>query len=372
MFGVVVALAIHALLYGPQAALITEQFSPRLRYTGSSLAYTLAGVIGGAPAPLVLTALLAGFDSWWILGAYLALTAVLTGIGLVLARDPVVESEEDTTVAEGGAGMTVLDLNCDVAEGFGAWRIADDDALLTVVTGANIACGFHAGDPSAMRRACLGRGAARRGDRRARRLPRPRGLRPPVHRHRSRVADRRRALPAGRAVGVRRGGRRADRVREAARRAVRAIGSDDGQAGAVVEAVRQFDPALPVLGMPGSRWLALAAEAGLPTVPEAFADRAYLPDGRLVPRRAPGAVLTDPAAVASRVVRLVTTGELEAADGTMLAMRARSVCVHGDTPGAVDAGPGGPRGPARRGRGGAELRVRVLPVRGRGVAGGGR
>jgi MFS family permease len=86
--GVVGALVIHAVLYGPQAALITEQFSPRLRYTGSSLAYTLAGVIGGAPAPLILTALLAWLDSWWIVAAYLVLTAVVTVIGLVLARDP--------------------------------------------------------------------------------------------------------------------------------------------------------------------------------------------------------------------------------------------------------------------------------------------
>jgi MFS family permease len=100
VFGTVVALAIHASLYGPQAALIIEQFTPRLRYTGSSLAYTLAGVIGGAPAPLIFTALLAGFDSWWVLGAYLVLTAVATGIGLVLARDPAIESEEDTSVAE--------------------------------------------------------------------------------------------------------------------------------------------------------------------------------------------------------------------------------------------------------------------------------
>lgn len=87
-FGIVVALVIHAALYGPQAALITEQFSPRLRYTGSSLAYTLAGVIGGAPAPLVLAALLNWLDSWWILGVYLLLTAVLTVVGLWLARDP--------------------------------------------------------------------------------------------------------------------------------------------------------------------------------------------------------------------------------------------------------------------------------------------
>jgi MFS family permease len=91
VLGMVVALVIHATLYGPQAALITEQFSPRLRYTGSSLAYTLAGVIGGAPAPLILAALLNWTGSWLILAVYVVLTAVLTMVGLFLARDPVDE-----------------------------------------------------------------------------------------------------------------------------------------------------------------------------------------------------------------------------------------------------------------------------------------
>ena len=91
--GIVVALVIHAALYGPQAALITEQFSPRLRYTGSSLAYTLAGVIGGAPAPLILAALLNWLGSWWILGVYLLLSAVVTMVGLWLARDPADDDE---------------------------------------------------------------------------------------------------------------------------------------------------------------------------------------------------------------------------------------------------------------------------------------
>jgi MFS family permease len=91
VLGVVGALVIHAALYGPQAALITEQFSPRLRYTGSSLAYTLAGVIGGAPAPLVLAALLNWTGSWPILAGYLVLMAGLTMVGLWLARDPVDE-----------------------------------------------------------------------------------------------------------------------------------------------------------------------------------------------------------------------------------------------------------------------------------------
>jgi MFS family permease len=96
VLGVVVALVIHASLYGPQAALITEQFSPRLRYTGSSLAYTLAGVIGGAPAPLILAALLNWTGTWVVLGAYLVLTAVLTVVGLWLARDPREETVELT------------------------------------------------------------------------------------------------------------------------------------------------------------------------------------------------------------------------------------------------------------------------------------
>ncbi|RSM66857.1 MFS transporter [Amycolatopsis sp. WAC 01376] len=96
--GIVLALVIHAALYGPQAALVTEQFSPRLRYTGSSLAYTLAGVIGGAPAPLLFTALLAGFDTWVAIGVYLLATAVVSIIGVVLARDP--DREEEAAAME--------------------------------------------------------------------------------------------------------------------------------------------------------------------------------------------------------------------------------------------------------------------------------
>ncbi|GLY64828.1 MFS transporter [Amycolatopsis taiwanensis] len=92
--GMVVALAIHALLYGPQAALITEQFSERLRYTGSSLAYTLAGVLGGAVAPLVFTALLASYGSWVVVALYVVVTAVATGIGVALSR----KAPEETIV----------------------------------------------------------------------------------------------------------------------------------------------------------------------------------------------------------------------------------------------------------------------------------
>lgn len=101
--GVVVALGIHSFMYGPQAAFIAEQFSPRLRYTGSSLAYTLAGVIGGAVAPLVFTALLDAYDSWVPLALYVALTAVVTVTGLCLGRD----GDDSESDSDSDSGDTV-------------------------------------------------------------------------------------------------------------------------------------------------------------------------------------------------------------------------------------------------------------------------
>ncbi len=114
-----------------------------------------------------------------------------------------------------------------------------------------------------------------------------------------------------------------------------AIVEHETQAAAVVAAVRSFDPGLPVLGLPGSRWLALAEAAGLRPVPEAFADRAYTPLGTLVSRREPGAVLNDPDEIAARSVRLATDAEMVAIDGTRVRVAAESLCVHGDTAGAV-------------------------------------
>jgi UPF0271 protein len=112
--------------------------------------------------------------------------------------------------------------------------------------------------------------------------------------------------------------------------------TDAEQAGALVEALRLYDPTLPVLGLPGSEWLRQAAAAGLTAVPEMFADRAYTPAGRLVSRRLPDAVLHDPEAVAGRCAEWARTGTVTAVDGSRVEVRARSVCVHGDTPGAVD------------------------------------
>ena len=110
---------------------------------------------------------------------------------------------------------------------------------------------------------------------------------------------------------------------------------DEEQAAAVVAAVRAYDSSLPVLGLPGSAWLRLADEAGLTVVGEAFADRGYSPAATLVPRTEPGALVTDVDEVARRVVRMVTEGVVRAVDGSDVAVAARSVCVHGDSPGAV-------------------------------------
>jgi UPF0271 protein len=111
---------------------------------------------------------------------------------------------------------------------------------------------------------------------------------------------------------------------------------DAEQAEAVVAAVHAYDPGLPVLGLPGSAWLTLAEESGHPVFREAFVDRAYLPDGTLVPRTQDGSVLHDPDAVVAQAVRLATRKEVLAVDGTVVPVQADSLCIHGDTPGAVN------------------------------------
>lgn len=223
-----------------------------------------------------------------------------------------------------------MDLNADLGEGFGIWRLGDDAALLDVVTSANVACGFHAGDPATMRRVCDA--AAERG------------------------------VAVGAQVGYRDlagfGRRRIeydiDELRDDILYQIGALSAfglvayvkphgalyntaavDEGQASAVVTAVSTWDSDLPVLCQPGSVLARRAVEAGLRVVAEGFADRAYLPDGRLMPRSRPGAVVSDGAMVAERAVRLAVSGEVVAADGTVVACPVESLCVHGDTPGAA-------------------------------------
>lgn len=232
--------------------------------------------------------------------------------------------------------MTAIDLNSDLGEGFGIWTLGDDAALLEVVTSANIACGFHGGDPGIMRRTCAAaveRGVAIGAQVSYRDLA---GFgRRKIDMPRAELTDdvlyQLGALDAFAQVA-------GDRVRYVKPHGAlyNAIGSDTEQAAAVVDAVLAYDASLPVLGLPGSEWLRLAAAAGLTAVPEFFADRAYTPEGRLVSRRSPGAVLHDAGQVADRCAAWARTGTVTAIDGSTVEVAARSVCVHGDTPGAVD------------------------------------
>ncbi|QMU77518.1 LamB/YcsF family protein [Streptacidiphilus sp. PB12-B1b] len=232
-----------------------------------------------------------------------------------------------------------VDLNADLGEGFGRWQLTDDQALLSVVTSANVACGFHAGDPSTMRRVCE--------------LAVERGVRIGAQvSYRDLAGFGRRAMDVPRAeladeiayqlgaldLFARAAGGRVAYLKPHGALYNRVV-SDEQQAGAVVDALLAYARAdgrsLPVLGLPGSALLRAAAAAGLPVVGEAFADRGYTPVGTLVPRTEPGAVLHEPQTVVDRAVGMARDGAVTAADGSRIAVRARSLCLHGDTPGAA-------------------------------------
>ncbi|SPM30220.1 Lactam utilization protein B (function unknown), partial [Mycobacterium terramassiliense] len=228
-----------------------------------------------------------------------------------------------------------IDLNADLGEGFGVWRLGDDAAMLGIVTSANVACGFHAGDPMGLLRVC--RSAAERGVRIGAQVSYRDlagfGRRYIDVAHDDLVADVVYQIGALQAIATASGSTVCYVKPHGA--LYNTIVTDPDQGAAVAEAVRMVDPALPVLGMAGSAFFDEAARLGLRTVAEAFADRAYQPNGRLVSRREPGALLHDPAEIADRVVTMVTSGRVTAIDGTQIGLTVESVCVHGDSPGAV-------------------------------------
>ncbi|MFI6096621.1 LamB/YcsF family protein [Lentzea sp. NPDC051213] len=227
-----------------------------------------------------------------------------------------------------------MDLNSDLGEGFGIWKLGDDNALLSIITSANVACGFHAGDPSTMRKVC--EEAARTGVKIGAQVS-----------YRDLAGFGRRFIDAD-PIEL------ADEVLYqigALDACARAAGTEvvyvkphgalynatvhhEKQAEAVVNGTKAFGR-LPILGLPGSRLLAKAEATGLRAVQEAFADRGYTPEGTLVPRSQPNALLTDTAQIIERATRL-QEGEIVAVDGTVIKTQAESLCVHGDTPGAVE------------------------------------
>jgi UPF0271 protein len=232
--------------------------------------------------------------------------------------------------------VATIDLNSDVGESFGRWTLGDDSAMFRSVSSANVACGFHAGDPSVIRSTCRNAAAA--------------GVVIGAHvGYRDLAGFGRRFLdisPTELADDVvyQLGALQALAAVEGSRvRYVKphgglynAIVHHTAQAQAVVDAVKSVDADLPILGLPGSEVLRLAEAAGLRAVTEAFADRAYNPDGTLVSRSRPGAVLEDPAQVAEQVLRMATESSVRTVDGSVLKIKAESICVHGDSPGAVE------------------------------------
>ena len=232
--------------------------------------------------------------------------------------------------------MATIDLNSDLGEGFGHWSLGDDDALLDIVTSANVACGYHASDASIMRRVCqraVQKGVAIGAQVGYRDLPgfgrrfidiEPEALTQDVIYQIG-------ALEAFARVA----GTRVTYVKPHGA-LYNAIVHHEEQAAAVVQALVDYDPTLPVLGLPGSAWLRRAKDAGLTVIPEAFADRAYTPEGTLVSRRLPGAVLEDVEEIAKRCVAMATGEPITDIKGGSLTVTAGSICVHGDTAGAVD------------------------------------
>ncbi|MFL6129308.1 MAG: LamB/YcsF family protein [Mycobacteriales bacterium] len=230
--------------------------------------------------------------------------------------------------------MPVIDLNADVGESYGAWTLGDDEAVLDVVTSANVACGFHAGDPRTLLRTVTA--AAERGVVVGAQVSYPDlvgfGRRDMDLAPEDVTADV--LYQVGALAGIARAaGTRVAYVKPHGALYHR-VARDPVTAGALAEAVLRYDPALPVLLLAGSAGLDAVRSAGLTGVAECFADRGYRPDGGLQPRGEPGAVRTDPVEVAARAVRLAA-GEAVAADGSLLRLDARSMCLHGDTAGAA-------------------------------------
>ena len=231
--------------------------------------------------------------------------------------------------------MTTIDLNADLGEGFGIYRLPQEPELLDLVTSANIACGGHAGDPIVMRETVA--------------LAHARGVALGAHPgYPDREGFGRRELGASAAevaalVITQVGALAAVCAAAGARlRYVKPHGAlynrlarDWSAATAVAEAIAAVDPALHLLGLDGSLMIRAAEDAGLRGIREAFVDRGYLPDGSLVPRSEAGALLDDPELVADRALRMVAEHHVVAIDGTRRLLHPESLCTHGDGPRAA-------------------------------------
>lgn len=226
-----------------------------------------------------------------------------------------------------------VDFNSDIGESFGSYKMGLDEEVIGCISSANIACGFHAGDPGWMRhtvglaeRNGVGIGAHPafpdlRGFGRRNMVVDPQEVRDDV------------VYQIGALTAFTKG-KRLQHVKPHGAMYNMAV-KDEALARAICEAILEVDPRLILLALSGSRWVEVAEEMGLRVAREVFADRALMPDGSLAPRSEPGAVLHDADQIAERTLRMVTEGTVEAVDGSRVDVVADSICLHGDTPGAV-------------------------------------
>lgn len=228
-----------------------------------------------------------------------------------------------------------IDLNCDMGESFGQYRLGDDVAMFDIITSANIACGLHAGDPLVMRETVTR--ATQRGvaigahpaypdlqgfGRRAMQMS-------PAELEAFLIYQLGALAGFAQAAGT-----RLAHIKPHGALYNQAV-SDPDIAAAIARAVVAFDPALIVLTLPESALRLAALGSGLRVALEGFADRAYRADGTLAPRNLRGAVIHDPDIAAARAIRMVDHGEIETIEGAVIPLRVNTICIHGDTPGAT-------------------------------------
>ncbi|WP_027229612.1 5-oxoprolinase subunit PxpA [Phyllobacterium sp. UNC302MFCol5.2] len=231
--------------------------------------------------------------------------------------------------------MPSIDLNSDLGESFGSWPMGDDIAMLSIVTSANIACGFHAGDPAGILKVL--------------KEAKQRGVSVGAHvGYRDLVGFGRRNMDPtseelvgdtiyqiGALLGLATAAGMNVTYVKPHGALYNTIASDTRQAADVIAAIKAINPSLVLVALSGAPIVQQARSEGLTVVCEGFVDRAYNADGSLVSRRLPGAVIHDPSAIAARMLRLVKEGTVTAIDGTQIALDVQSICVHGDTPAAV-------------------------------------
>ena len=227
----------------------------------------------------------------------------------------------------------IVDFNCDMGESFGAYKLGLDEEVIKHVTSVNVAAGFHAGDPNWMSHTV--------------KLAEASGVAIGAHP----------AYPDLEGFGRRDMGLSPDEVRNAVTYQIGALAAfakgrrlqhvkphgamynkavrDAAEATAIIEAVKAYDPSLILVVLAGSQWEQLARKAGIRVAREAYSDRAITPQGTLVPRSQPGAVIHDEGAVVERTVKIAVEGRAVAVDGSEVEFRPDTICLHGDTPGAV-------------------------------------